>query len=313
MKLDKIFDYCKENDIIPEFVKIIGNSIVVRDPRCNDLSKPGFALAYDFTCNAVTFTKVDSIEQKLIFDDTTTGIMADEVKTVKTFLNFVSSLNKYCKIYNCDYKTALNEKSIIPHTVNSQYNNNQRIVYDKANKRIIFLAISKTYFLQLDKIFSDFIDKEDNFDEFVKESFEFCKKNECSFENYAANIAGDMLKFKYSLSGYAKTNPKEKLLYTFFDKDSKTGFAYCSDNAIKAFTTFYNYPICFEIDNQPQFLLESNEELKIFIEYNRTTIIDGIVNKINIADAMFREYKDKEKLNGLIGAMGAFRGNYRKK
>ena len=151
--------------------------------------------------------------------------------------------------------------------------------------------------MSLSETLSDFIDEEDNFTKFADESFEFCKKNECSLEYYAKEIAFEMLKFKYCLSEYAKIIPQEKMLYTFFDKDSKTGFAYYDNNTINVVKITDNGLFCLKMQNKPSSLLKSNEEFEAYIKTNKVSIDEEIKKRIE----KHKEQQDLERFTGAIG------------
>ena len=272
-------------------VMLFNDGIVVCDPRCDDFSKPGFALMYIFTDNTIEFVKINQITP-LIFNDVL-GIKDNEVKDIETFLDFVSYINEYCEEYNCDYNTAiLGVKENISAT--SVTNPNQEIIYDEANKQIIFSEGCKSYTLALIEVLKNFIDKKDNFAEFTKESFEFCEENGCSFIDYAKEIALNMLKFRYGLNEDAKKHPQKKLLYTFFDKDGKTAFTYYDNNTINAFKIIDDGKVFYFTMPGSSNLIKNNEEFKAFIKDNRT-VIDKIVDK------QIKEY-EKQKLERIRNA-----------
>ena len=243
-----------------------------------------------------------------IVDDVLRIIKADEVKDEKTFIDFIGSIDKYCEEHNCDYNACINNNFVCDSVMKSSTNPDQEIKYDKVNKRIIFSGSCKLYILTPSETLKNFIDEKNNFAEFAKESFEFCKENGCSFEDYADNIAIDMLEFKYGLSKYAEEHQQEKLLYKTFDKDSKTGFAYYGDNTIKVFKTIGNNPFYFKMYNKSLSLLDSNEKFEAYIKTNKASIGKEVNEQI-------KEYREKEeqKLKRVDGAISEFVGRGHKK
>ena len=299
----EITHYCKENGINPKFVKIFHNAIAVRDPRCNDLSKPGFVLVYGFKKNAIILDEIDNTWEP-IGANTPKKIKINTVNDLKTFLQFIGSLNKYCEKHHCDYNTYCNAYiNRMKNSISREFtiNPNQKIIYDKTNKKIIFFENGESSTLPLDETLSDFIDEEDNFTKFAKESFEFCKKNECSLEYYAKEIAFEMLKFKYCLSEYAKIIPQEKMLYTFFDKDSRTGFAYYDNNTINVVKITDNGLFCLKMQNKPSSLLKSNEEFEAYIKTNKVSIDEEIKKQIE-------KHKEQQDLERFANANNEFAG-----
>lgn len=297
--------YCKQNNINPKFVRIFHNAIVVRDPGCNDLSKPRFALAYCFTNNAIIFAEIDNTWEPIV-GNKPRKIKINTVKDLKTFLEFVGSLNKDCEKHHCDYNTYYNtyiNNNRMKNSISreSTINPNQKIIYDKINKKIIFFESGELGTLSLDETLSDFIDEEDNFTKFADESFEFCEKNKCSLEYYAKEIVYEMLKFKYCLSEYAKIIPQEKMLYTFFDKASKTGFAYYDNNAINVVKITDNGLFCLKMRNKPSSLLKSNEEFEAYIKTNKVSIDKEVKEKIE-------QHEKQQDLERFANANNEFAG-----
>ena len=301
MTAKEIAHYCThyfiKNNIMLEFVKVFSNAIVIRNPRCNDLSKPGFALAYNIANNAIICTKIDN-EWHPIIDDAL-EIKNNEVKDIETFIDFIGSINEYCIEHNCDYNTYINNKiAVNSHkedniSIKCSRNRNQEIVYNQIDNFIRFLEVddeSKPIIdsrFKLDDTCSNFIN-ENNFAEFAKESFEFCEENKCSFRNYAKKTVFNIIQLKSFINEFCNyRNPQKKSLYTFFDKDGKTAFTYYDDNTINAFKIIDDGKIFYCTIPGSSNSIKSNEEFKAFIKDNRTDI-DEIVNK------KLEEYKKQE-------------------
>ena len=178
-------------------------------------------LLYDQNTNFIAFTKFDSNTNEIIVNNETTVFRIEAVKDKQTFLNYINSLNAYCIEHNCDYKTALN-KEAIPESnkddvvcVQSPTDPNQQIIYCKTNKSIRFLevyegsSITDIEFKCEEKPNSPI--NENNFAEFAKESFKFCKENECFFADYANEIAPDILESICSTNETVNENSKAEL------------------------------------------------------------------------------------------------------
>ena len=274
-----VYYYCVENDIMPEFVRVSHDAIIVRDPRYNDLSKPGFALAYNFTNNTIICTKIDNKWHPIV-GDTTREIANDEVKDVKTFLDFVSYINKYCEEYNCDYETALDNESTPAICVKSPYDPGQVIIYDKQERYILFIENETMIRFLKNKTIDDFLSNETDITTFAKESFEFCEENKCSFADYAKEIALNILQLKSVINDFCdRHNSQEKLLYTSFDKDGKTAFMY-HDNKIKYFKISEDDVIDGVLPDDTGSIknIKTFEEFKEFIKINRESI-DNTINE----------------------------------
>ena len=136
--------HCKKNNINPEFFSVFNNAIVVRDPGCNDLSKPGFALVYNFTNNTVALAKIGNTWQPIV-GNTPRIIKVDTVKDLETFLKFIGFFNKYCKEHHCDYKTVLDKETVpVLHNKDDNQEKGPRyVVFDKDGKTVFMYHDNK--------------------------------------------------------------------------------------------------------------------------------------------------------------------------
>lgn len=96
-------------------------------------------------------------------------------------------------------------------------------------------------------------------------------------------------------------NPRKKLLYTIYDKDNKTIFAYYKNNIIDAFRFIDNKPFYIRIKKLPN-LINSYEELKEFIKTNKALIDEKFNKELN----RYREQKELERVDDIINAINDF-------
>ena len=294
-------------------IEIENDCIGLTHKKYSEVEKePEATIGFIYNCslNAITclkYNKKDGTNYKLDI------YKFEEIKDLKTFLDWFDGINKYCEENNICYDTIsenLNKSETVDEFINPK-NPNLKLVRFK-NNIINFVKDNIT----IDNFICNNINDSAKFIDYAKNTFQFCEENNFPFERYPAEIAKNMTRLQFGiykiLNEKYEKNEDIKILSKSFDKNGSTVFIYLNNGTIES-CTYKAEGVHFstvvkpftEINNVEDFSNWIENDVKVFCNWSGFSYSDYntiMKNRPDILYGILQRITDKKTLQNITNA-----------